>query len=88
VRPLAGTERNRLEARPRSTVDLVWRCRVLLASARREWVPWIATTPGCSDQTVRNVIREFERDGLDACLMWESSRSHTLHAKLDAVAAE
>jgi transposase len=37
---------------------------------------------------VRNVIREFERDGLDACLTRGSSRPHTIHAKVDEVAAE
>ena len=29
---------------------------------------------GLHDQTVRNVVREFERDGLDACLTRGSSR--------------
>ena len=64
------------------------RCQILLASARGEWVPRIAATLGCDDQTVRNVLREFEREGLDACLTRGSSRPHTIHAKVDAVAAE
>jgi hypothetical protein len=32
--------------------------------------------------------REFERDGLEACLRRGSSRPHTIHAKVDAMAAE
>jgi transposase len=51
-------------------------------------VPRIATTLGCDDQTVRNVIREFERDGLDACLRRGSTRPHTILAKVDGVATE
>ena len=89
VRPLTGIERDRLEAGLRSPgVYVVRRSRILLASARGEWVPRIAATLGCNDQTVRNVIREFERDGLDACLARGSTRPHTTHAKVDAVAAE
>jgi transposase len=89
VRALTKSEQERLEAGLRSTeVYELRRCQILLASAREEWVPRIAATLGCDDQTVRNVIREFERDGLDACLTRGSSRPHTIHAKVDAVAAE
>jgi transposase len=89
VRPLTGTERDRLEAGLRSQdVDVVRRCQILLASARGEWVPRIAAMLGCDDQTVRNVLREFERDGLAACLARGSTRPHTIQAKVDAVAAE
>jgi transposase len=89
VRPLTGTERERLEAGLRSQgVYVLRRCQVLLASARGEWVPRIAGVLGCDDQTVRNVIRGFERDGLDACLTPGSTRPHTIHAKVDAVATE
>jgi transposase len=89
VRSLSDQERERLEAglHARELYE-VRRCQILLASARGEWVPRIAATLGCTDQTVRNVIREFERDGLDACLTRGSSRPHTIHAKVDAVAAE
>jgi transposase len=51
-------------------------------------VPRIAATLGCNDQTARNVIRGFERDGIDACLTRRSSRAHTIHAKVDAVGCE
>jgi transposase len=89
VRGLSETERERLEAGLRSAdVSVVRRCQILLASARGEWVPRIADLLGCTDQTVRNVIREFERDGLDACLTRGSTRPHTIHAKVDGVAAE
>ena len=89
VRELTQTERDRLEVGLHAPdVYTLRRCQILLASARGEWVPRIATTLGCNDQTVRNVIREFERDGLDACLTRGSSRPRTIHAKVDAVAAE
>ena len=89
VRELTKPERDRLEIGLHSKdLYVLRRCQILLASARGEWVPRIAATLGCTDQTVRNVIREFERDGLDACLTRGSSRPHTIHAKVDAVAAE
>ena len=89
VRSLTEAERDRLEAGLRSTdVYELRRCQILLASDRGEWAPRIATTLGCDDQTVRNVIREFERDGLDACLRRGSNRPHTIHAKVDGVATE
>jgi transposase len=89
VRPLTDSERERLEAGLRARDPYVLRrCQILLASARGERAPRIAELLGCHDQTVRNVLREFERDGLDACLTRGSSRPHTIHAKVDAVAGE
>jgi transposase len=89
VRALSEAERERLEAGLRSPDAYVLRrCQILLASARGEWVPRIAEVRGCDDQAVRNVIREFERDGLDACLKRGSTRPHTTHAKVDTVATE
>ena len=89
VRPLTGVERDRLEAGLHSQdVYVVRRSQILLASAGGEWAPRIAATLGCNDQAVRNVIREFERDGLDACLARGSTRPHTTHAKVDDLAAE
>src|SRR5204862_7548952 len=89
VRKLTDIEQARLEAGLRSKdLYVLRRCQILLASARGEWVPRIAATLGCTDQTVRNVIRELERDGLDACLTRGSSRPHTIHAKVDAVGVE
>ncbi len=89
MRPLTDSERERLEAGLRARDPYVLRrCQILLASARGERAPRIAELLGCNDQTVRNVLREFERDGLDACLTRGSSRPHTIHAKVDEVAGE
>ena len=89
VRDLTKSERERLALGLRSK-DLyeLRRCQILLASARGEWVPRIAATLGCNDQTVRNVLREFEHEGLDACLTRGSNRPHTIHMKVDEVADE
>jgi len=89
VRELTEKERGRLEAGLRSSETfVVRRCQILLASDRGAWVPRIAEMLGCNDQTVRNVVRRFEQDGLDACLTRRSSRAHTIHAKVDAVGCE
>jgi len=89
VRALTEKERDRLEVGLRAQdVFVVRRCQILLASARGEWAPRIAETLGCNDQTVRNVLKCFEQDGLDACLTRRSSRAHTIHAKVDAVGCE
>jgi transposase len=66
----------------------VRRCQILLASDRGEWASHIAEMLGCTDQTVRNVVREFEQAGLEACLTRGSSRPQTIHRKVDAVADE
>jgi transposase len=89
VRPLTDFEQGRLEDGLRSQdLYVLRRCQILLASARGEWVPRIAALLGCNDQTVRNVVYEFERDGLDACLTRGSSRPHMIHTKVDDVAEE
>jgi transposase len=89
VRTLTESERDRLEIGLRSQdVFVVRRCQILLASDRGEWVPRIAEMLGCNDQTVRNVVRRFEQDGLDACLTRRSSRAHTMRAKVDAAGCE
>src|SRR5579884_2298158 len=89
VRPLTDDERARLEAGLRSASAFVLRrCQILLASGRGERPPQIAQTLGCNDQTVRNVIRRFERDGIDACLTRRSHRPQRPATKLDGGAAE
>jgi transposase len=89
VRELREEERARLEVGLRSAdAFVVRRCEILLASDRGEWVPRIAEMLGCTDQTVRNVVQEFERAGLDACLTRGSSRPRTIHRKVDEVADE
>jgi transposase len=89
VRELTDVEQARLEAGLRSQdLYVLRRCQILLASARGEWVPRIAATLGCTDQTVRNVLYEFEQAGLDACLTRGSHRPHTIQIQVDAVAEE
>ncbi len=89
VRPLTDAECARLEAGLRSSDAFVLRrCQILLASARGEWPPQIAQAVGCNDQTVRNVIRAFEKDSLEACLTRQSNRPHQPKTKIDAVATE
>jgi len=89
VRRLSDEERERLH-KGLSGSDLyeVRRCQILLASGRGEWAPRIAEMLGCTDQTVRNVVREFEQAGLDACLTQGSSRPQTIHRKVAEVADE
>jgi transposase len=89
VRELTDKERERLEAGlDAQEVYEVRRCQILLASARGERAPHIAEMLGCTDQTVRNVVREFEQEGLEACLTRGSSRPHTIHRKVAEVADE
>lgn len=89
VRPLTDAERTRLEEGLRSSdAFILRRCQILLGSARHERPPQIAVTVGCDDQTVRTVIRRFERDGIAACLTRQSNRPHNPPRKVDAAAAE
>lgn len=88
VRPPADDERDRLEAGLRSKdLFVLRRCQIVLASARGVWVPTIAQTLGCNEQTVRNVIHAFNETGLD-CLTKGSCRAHTIHRAFDADQAE
>ena len=89
VRPLMDAERARLEEGLRSSdAFILRRCQILLASARHERPPQIAQSVGCDDQTVRTVIRRFERAGIEPCLTRQSSRPHNPPMKVDAAAAE
>ena len=84
VRALSPQERGRLEAGLRSTDAFVLRrCQILLASARGERVPRIATQLGCDEQTVRNAIHAFNRCGV-AALQARCSRPHTTDPAFDA----
>jgi transposase len=88
VRPPTEEERQALAAGLRSAdAFTLRRCQIVLASARGEHAPAIARSLGCSDQTVRNALRAFDRDGVVA-LREGSSRPHTLHVAFDAAAAE
>jgi len=84
VREISEAERQQLEAGLRSSDAFVLRrSQVILASGRKEWASDIARNLGCDDQTVRNIIKAFNRSGLEA-LKKGSSRPHTIHATLDS----
>ena len=59
------------------------RSQIVLASTRGEHAPAIARALGCSEQTVRNALHAFNRDGM-AALQEGSSRPHTVQAAFDA----
>ena len=84
VDSLTEAERKQLEAGLRSSDAFVLRrSQVILASVRKERAPVIARNLGCDDQTVRNIIKDFDLCGLDS-LKKGSSRPHTIHAALEA----
>lgn len=88
VRPLTDAEQQTILASLRSSEAFtVRRSQILLASARGETVPQIARHLSCNEQTVRNAIHAFNRDGL-ATLCPGSSRPHTTQAAFDAAGAE
>lgn len=88
VRVLTEVEHKQLEAGLRSPDAFILRhSLVILGSARKERAPVIARHLGCDDQTVRNIIKGFERSGLDS-LHRGSSCPHTLHPALDAAGVE
>jgi transposase len=88
VRPPTEEEQQALAAGLRSAdAFTLRRCQIILASARGEHAPAIARALGCSDQTVRNALRAFDRQGV-AALTAGSSRPHTVHAAFDAAGAE
>jgi len=88
VLPLTADQRRHLEAQLRSSeAFVVRRCQIVLASARGERAGTIAQQVGCSDQTVRRVIWDFNCVGL-AVLQRGSSRPHTIYAAFTAASAE
>jgi transposase len=67
VRPLTPLEKAQLEADLRSgEAFTLRRAQILLASARGQSARTIAHALGCCTQTVRNAIRAFDKEGLDA----------------------
>jgi transposase len=89
VRALTDAELDRLRAGLRSSNAFVkTRCQILLAGARGETAPGIATHLGCHEQTVRNVFARFHDAGLEATLTRRSSRPHRLRSKVDTVARQ
>ena len=88
VRPLTSTESRQVEAARRSAHAFrMRRAQIVLASARGHSAKPIAHLVGCSVQTVRNVIRTFNADGL-ACLTKQSNRPKRARPTLDAARCE
>src|SRR5712691_10007460 len=88
IRPLTDEERQTVLAGLRSAdAFMLRRCQILLASERKERAPHIAGILGCNDQTVRNVIADFNDKGLEV-LKAGSSRPHTIHAAFAGYQAE
>ncbi len=88
VRPPTDLEQQVLAAGLRSADAFVLRrCQIVLASTRGERVPVIARAVGCGEQTVRNALHAFTRDGV-AALRPGSSRPHTIRAAVDAAGAD
>ena len=78
IRFLSQDEQRQVQAGLHASDAFVLRrCQILLASARGERAPKIAQQVGCDDQTVRNVIKGFNANGL-AVLQERSSRPHHL----------
>lgn len=88
VRPPTEEERKVLAAGLRSADAFTLRSgQIVLATARGERAPAIARSLGCSAQTVRNVIRDFDVHGV-AALQEGSSRPHIVQAAFSVDAAE
>jgi transposase len=60
---------------------------MLLASSRGQYVPKIAESLGCGEQTVRDAIHDFNERGLDA-LVARSSRPKRTRDAFDKESAE
>ena len=83
VRPLTEQEQAELEAGRRSPQGFtVRRSQMLLESRQGKSTTTIARLIGCSDQTVRNAISDFQQRGL-AALQPKSSRPHTTYEVFD-----
>jgi transposase len=88
VRSITESERERLKAGLRSSNGFeLRRCQMILASARGEHAIAIAQSVGCSDETVREVIKSFNRSGLEA-LKPRSRRPHKTQAAFSTEQAE
>lgn len=88
VRPITADERATLEAGLRSPdAFTLRRCQIVLANARGETALQIAAHLSCDDQTVRNAIHAFNRQGL-ASLQPGSSVPHRIERAFDGERAE
>jgi transposase len=88
VRAVSEHERAALRAGLRAAEAFTLRrSQILLASAAGQTPRQIARQFGCGDQTVRNVLRAFAREGV-TCLHQKSSRPKTSQPILDAANRE
>jgi transposase len=84
IRSISEAERQTLLKGAKSPSGFtVRRSHILLLSAEGLTPQQIATRLHCGDQTVRNVVRAFAREGL-SCLVQKSSRPHHDHRAFDA----
>ena len=88
VRALTDDERTKLQAGLRSR-DLftLRRCQIILASARGEHAIPLGRLLGCTDETVRNVIKDFNVRGI-VVLKAGSHRPHTIERAFTDETAE
>ena len=88
VRPLTDAEREAVERGLRSSNAFTRRRRqIVAASARGEHIPRIARGLSCNEQTARNAIHAFNREGT-AALTKRSCAVHTDQAAFTPAAAE
>jgi transposase len=88
VRKLTKKEKQAMQAGLRSKDPFVLRrSQIVLASERGQKAIEIAKTLGCDDETVRNVIKGFNRSGLDI-LKEGSRRPHTTQAAFSSESVE
>lgn len=88
VRPLTDAERNAVETGLRSSnAFTLRRSQILSASTRGAQIPQIARSLSCNEQTVRNAIHAFNREGT-AALTKRSCAVHTAQAAFTPAAAE
>lgn len=88
VRELTEDERKALETGLRSDSAFVLRrSQIVLGSSRGERAPAIAQALGCNDETVRDVIRAFNAQGLGV-LERRSSRPHHIASAFSDEGAE
>jgi len=88
VRSLTDNAHSGLRTGLRSALAFtVRRSQLLLLSAAGKTPRQIARQGGCTDQTVRNVIRAFDPDGL-GCLEQKWSRPKTVNPELDETKCE
>ena len=88
VRPLTDAERDAVELGLRSSnAYTLRRSQIIAASQRGDHIPRIARSLSCDEQTARNAIHAFNRDGV-AALTKRSSAVHTAQTAFTPAAAE